>query len=456
MKLNKVEKSAPVFTHNGAKGEKVNYLKQLERTILSCFLWEDSFYENGEDVASRIKTLVPKIPFESLAELAIRARSENNIRHAPLLICAVAVSCFDGKKVGDMISQVIQRPDEMGELISIYWKLNGKKMIPRQMKIGIARAFKGFNEYQLAKYNSQKADVKLRDVVFLCHIRAGLNKELGSRLARLVNKSEIPLFISKAYDLDRACVGLESPETWENRLSRGEDKKKVFTELLEQKKLGGLALLRNLRNMEDSGVSSSLVKDAILNMNTDRVLPFRFVSAFRNSQSYRYELETAMFACAEKLPKLKGETVLLVDVSGSMGNRISSKSDLNRCDAAGGLAILLREICEDVTIYPFENDIHSKNLNRGFYLSESLRPRGGTNIGRSVESAKKLHPKADRIIVITDEQSSSSVGKPVGKGYMINVGHYRNGVSKQGDWETISGFSESVVTYIAGLEALKD
>ena len=186
-------------------------------------------------------------------------------------------------------------------------------------------------------------------------LKAGKNAELGSRIARLVNKEKIPLKtksgfqVRKEYSLKaKGPLGLASPETWENRLSRGEDKKTVFTELIQNNQLGAMALLRNLRGMKEAGVQSSLIAKAIGSARTDRVLPFRFLSAYRHAPEFRIELEQKMLECTKNLDKLEGQTVLLVDISGSMNSQISSKSDLTRLDAARGLAILLREIGEDV------------------------------------------------------------------------------------------------------------
>jgi 60 kDa SS-A/Ro ribonucleoprotein len=53
--------------------------------------------------------------------------------------------------------------------------------------------------------------------------------------------------------------------------------------------------------------------------------------------------------------------------------------------------------------------------------------------------------------VISDEQSHDRVVAPLGKGYMINVASYRNGVG-YGKWIHIDGWSETVIYYIRELE----
>jgi len=57
----------------------------------------------------------------------------------------------------------------------------------------------------------------------------------------------------------------------------------------------------------------------------------------------------------------------------------------------------------------------------------------------------------DRLIVLSDEESSDPVPAPKGNAYMINVASTKNGIS-YGKWKHIDGFSESSVRFIQELE----
>ena len=94
---------------------------------------------------------------------------------------------------------------------------------------------------------------------------------------------------------------------------------------------------------------------AIRSMRTDRVLPFRFIAAARYAPQWEEALEEAMLKSLRERPKLRGKTVLLVDVSGSMNSALSRRSEMMRTDAAYGLAILLREIGQRVGLYTFSD-----------------------------------------------------------------------------------------------------
>ena len=60
--------------------------------------------------------------------------------------------------------------------------------------------------------------------------------------------------------------------------------------------------------------------------------------------------------------------------------------------------------------------------------------------------------EADRIVVLTDEQSHDGSRTPLmEKAYLINVAAYKYGISYD-DFIHINGFSEAVVTYLTEYE----
>jgi hypothetical protein len=419
---------------------------------MACMLWEDGFYEDGQSIADRVKSLIPKLPFETVAQIAIDAREKQKLRHVPLLIAAVACGLFDGKKVGDLVAQIIQRPDECGELIAICREVGTKKMVPRQIKLGIGRALKKFDEYQLAKWDQNKASLSLADVIRLCHVRAGEDKGFALRLAKIANKTFVPAKVLERYGFENVTLGLATPDTWETKLSAGADKKATFERLISDGKLGAMALLRNLRGMTEAGVEPTMIRHGLSAVKADRVLPFRFISAAKYAPSYEPELEVLMLRCLKSRPKLAGKTVLLVDVSGSMNASLSGKSQMQRVDAAYGLAILLREVCEEVEVISFSNQAVLVPPRRGFALADAIdksQPHSGTDTGRAVHAASTRNP--DRLIVLTDEQSATAVGAPPCKAYMINVASNKNGVG-YGAWVRVDGWSEAIVDFIGEVE----
>jgi hypothetical protein len=438
-KLNIFKRFKKAHTHEGAPARTFGPEAQLRRSVMNCMLWEDQFYEDGEAIADRIQALVPKVKPEAVAQIAIEARERMKLRHAPLLIVrAMAASEQHRPLVAATLERVIQRPDEMTEFLAIYWsdviglqQQRKKRPVPAQVKKGLAKAFAKFDAYQLAKYD-RDGPVRLRDVLFLTHAKPA-NADQEKVWKQLVDGT------------------LAAPDTWEVQLSSGAAKKDTFERLIAEKKLGSLALLRNLRGMLTAGVAKKTIASALDAMRTDRVLPYRFIAAARYAPDFEPELEKAMFRSLEGHAKLAGTTRILVDVSGSMDAPMSARSEMLRVDAACGLAVLAREICEDVEIFTFSNDVKKVPPRRGFALRDAIvqsQPHQSTYLGKAVG---EVDQKGTRLIVITDEQSHDPVPAPKGEGYMINVAAYRNGVGA-GDWTRVDGFSESVIDWIIATE----
>lgn len=418
----------------GTKVPKIGVEKQLRRVVLANMLFENQFYMDGESSADLIKTLVPKADPKSVQDLAIEARGKFKLRHVPLLLARELARI--GKLPHEVLTNIIQRPDEMGEFVSHYWS-EKKQPISNQVKKGLANCFHKFSEYQFAKWNKSSAAVKLRDVLFMTH-------------AKPTTTEEAALFKRIAENT------LKTPDTWEVALSGGADKRETFERLMSEKKLGALAFLRNLRNMTGAGVPEHLIRAYGNELNVSRVLPFRFIAAANIVPQYEDMLESMMFKALQDMPKLSGRTAIVVDVSGSMfGTKISAKSDLDRFSAAAALAIMCKELCESTAIYSFSSDAVRVAPRRGFALGTAIstsQQHGGTQLGKSLQTVF-TNGEYDRVIVFTDEQSYDRPIRPVGgaKGYIINVAAYKNGVNHS-DWVSIDGFSEAVFDYICELE----
>jgi 60 kDa SS-A/Ro ribonucleoprotein len=436
-KMNVWKRMFPARTHEGAVAQKVSAKLELRRTVLTCLLWEDTFYEKGSGIAARIAQLAQENKAEAVAALALEARDAMQLRHIPLfLVRELARRKGAGPLVAETLEQVIQRADELGEFVALYWK-DKKESLSAGVKRGLARAFTKFDAYQFAKYN-RDSRVKLRDVLFLCHA-----KPRDAQQAALWKKL--------------AEGSLESPDTWEVSLSAQKDKKATFERLLSEGNLGGMAVLRNLRLMTAAGVSPQLIRQR-LDKGVARALPFRFVTAARHAPKLEDAIETAMLKGISGLEKLPGATGLLVDVSGSMNYLLAKKGETTRMDAAAGLAILLREKSDEFSIATFSDTCVALPPRRGFALRDAIvksQAHSGTYLKRALA---QLHERADwrtldRLMVITDEQSHGGILPAwAPKAYVVNVAPYKNGISYGNGWTHIDGWSERVVDYIQAAE----
>lgn len=438
-KLNIKIPSNPIFTYENVIADRINSTQQLKRLVYSCLLWEDSFYINSEDHSKLLVEAISHVDPETVKAIAIEARSVHNLRHVPLFICREMARLKTHRHlVASTLEVVIQRADELCEYLAIYWKTSTPKSEPLSMQSrrGLSRALVKFDEYQLSKYN-RKSNYTLKDFLRIVHPK--------------------PPSVDKATLWKKILDDtLTTPDTWEVELSKSKDKRESWTRLLKENKLGGLALLKNLRNMSQAGVSRGLIYNSLDEMAYGRILPFRFIAAAKHNPELEAQIETVMLKATSTLEKLPGKTAILVDNSGSMyGTKVSSKSDLDRIDAACALAILAREICEDVSIIGFGTAAVLLPPRRGFALRDCIRsgPGGGTDIANAVNLAATTN--YDRIIIFTDEQSSTEILKPLQgtKAYIVNVASYKNGLSYS-TYLHINGFSESIIKFISDIESM--
>lgn len=424
-------------THEGAFAVRINPTLQLKRSVMSCLLWESQFYEEGESIAERIVKTIPLVDPQKVADIAIEAREKMKLRHVPLFIVREMARLKTHQHlVAKTLERVIQRADELTEFLAIYWK-DGRQKLSAQVKKGLAATFPKFSAYNLSKYD-RDGIVKLRDVLFLCHAK--------------------PKDDTQAEVWKKLIDGkLESPDTWEVALSAGKDKKETWERLISENKLAGLAYLRNLRNMQESNVPKTTIKEGLIKTDTSKVLPFRFIAAARFAPDLEPELETKMFEVISEMEKLSGETVILVDVSGSMNDRLSSKSDMTRMDAACGVAMVGRELCQSTTVFTFSSKLAQVPSRRGFALRDAIvssQSHQATYLGQAIKLIEEKF-NYDRMIIITDEQSHDQVSNPKAKSYIINVASYQNGVGYHNNFIHVDGWSEAVINYICEYEKLE-
>ena len=427
--LNRIKK---LFTHEAAPAARLSPLAQLERSVLSCLLWEDEFYEDGQSIAERIAGLVKAVPAADVARVAIRAKEDMRLRHVPLLLVRELMRTAEGRaEAKALFPRVIVRPDDITEFLAIYWRGNPAEPLAKQVKRGLGGSFRRFDEYQLAKYNGGQKAVKLRDAMRILRPKPADPDQ--AELWRKLVRGE-----------------LATPDTWEVELSRGGDKRVPWTRLLAEGKLGGLATLRNLRNMTEAGVDPDLIRAGIRGVKAGRLMPINVLAAARHNPMFEPELEGKFTECFAGRDPVAGSTLILVDVSGSMAARLSRKSELTRMDVACALAMIGREMFPDLRVFTFSNDLVEVPAHRrGFALRDAVvgsQAHGGTALGKAVRSL----PETRRLIVITDEQSHDPL--PQRRGTVINVASARNGVG-YGQWTHIDGWSDKVLDYLVQAEA---
>lgn len=441
----------------GLRAAKQTDIQTLRRITLANLLWEDCAYVDGKSLAQEIVRLVPLCNPKDVANLALECRLVQKLRHTPLFL--VSEMCkYDATRVyvGEILPKIITRADMITDFLAIYWK-DGKRPLANQAKRGLAASFHNFDAYQFAKYD-RDAKIKLRDVMFLCHPKATDAQE--EELFRMIAERSLPI-----------------PDTWEVALSAGADKKETWTRLINTRKIGGMAFLRNLRNMKNAHVEFDTIIKGLNELKGTMLLPLDYLKAARMAPEFESYIEAKMMDSYARLPKLPGKTLFIVDVSGSMGNTTSSGTNFTRLDQACAMAMLAANQCESYKLVATAgcdstsvgSHLEIEYPKKGFGLAKQIMETrdsvgwGGIFTRQVLEWSKKRFKDTDfdRIIIFSDSQDCDRIDKvphPFAKhNYICDVSSHTKGVNYRGCWTAeISGWSEHFITYIAALEGIEN
>ena len=380
--------------------------EKLVTQVLTSFFNEQKFYgDNSKEMQETIKNVIKHDP-HFVANLAVFARREFNMRSVAHILTAYLAHEVEGKPyTRKTVKAVSLRGDDVTEIMACYLSMFGKP-IPNALKKGINDVLQGFDEYTLAKYKGEGKAVKMRDLLCLCR-PTPKNKEQSEMWNRLLNNE------------------LETPYTWETELSAKGNKAEVWEELIDSKKVGYMALLRNLRNILKANPSNvNKVLEYIENpeaVKKSKQLPFRFLSAYKELQpiggSRVFDaLENAIEASIENIPRLEGTTVIAVDTSGSMGCSISAKSEVRCYEIAMLLGLVANKICDNSIFYTFDTTLKKYTVSHRTGILETVTKSchgGGTNMRLPFEKMIADNIKADRVIIISDNECNDGWNIPV-------------------------------------------
>lgn len=385
----------PSLTANLAGGQAHQQSPQLEMvSILLTSFANDQFYKSGNDTLATLKLLIQKCNPKFSAKAAIYARTKfgmRSISHVAASELAIQIGGCEWAK--DFYNQIIYRPDDMLEILSYHKANNGK--ISNAMKKGFASAFDKFDAYQLAKYRGEGKGVKLIDVVNLVH---PIPVEKNAEAIKLLTKGE-----------------LKSTDTWEAKLTaagQSEDvelgKKEAWSDLIKERKIGYFALLKNLRNIMTQ--APEILTEAIAMIVDEKlikkslVLPFRFITAFNEIKDLPVSLARQVMVGISKaidislgnVPKYDGETLVVLDVSGSMQG---PPAEIGSLFAA---CLTKANNCDLITFDTSARYVNVNTLDSITSIAGSIPfTGGGTDFNIMFRVANK---KYDRIIILSDMQ----------------------------------------------------
>lgn len=487
-------------THEGAPGYAREAQSELFLLAVSNMVGESSFYEAADERDQRFQTLIHQVASKDadwLGRFLTWLRTEANMRSAPLVGALEAARAMTKAGVPgsrQIVASVLRRADEPGEALA-YWTSHYGRSVPKPVKRGIADAVQRlYSERNLLKYDTATKGFRFGDVLELVHASPAVDKPwqgdlFAHALDRRHNRDNdipdaLPMLRARAdlmglpVEERRALVGGDlfrlSGMTWEALAGwlQGPLDAKAWEAMIPE--MGYMALLRNLRNFDEAGVSDEVASQVAAKLsNPDEVarsrqLPMRFLSAYRATGSFRWSqaLERALDHSLANVPEIDGRTLILVDQSGSMGSRLSERSDLT-CGAAAtvfGAGLALRS--EHADLVQFDNSSAKVDYRKGDAVlrvtDRFWGPRGGTNTAEAVREWFNGH---DRVVIVTDEQAwggfygqnpTEQVPQDVPV-YTWNLEGYRYGHGPSGERNrhTFGGLSDAAFRMIPLLEAGK-
>lgn len=505
------EPTPSTVTHEGGAGYQRDTKSELFLLAITNMVSEHTFYETAGQRDARYEDLVARATLEDPAwtgRLLAWLRGEGNLRSAALVGAAVfAKTRLEAGHEGisrQVVDSVLQRPDEPGEMLA-YWRSRYGRAIPKPVKRGVADAVaRLYTERATLKYDTDSRGFRFGDVLELVHAapardrpwqgdlfahvldrRHGRDNPVPDSLKMLRERArlwDIPqgerAKMLRAWDTAAAVYLREAGMTWEALAGwlNGPMDAVAWEAIIPT--MGYMALLRNLRNFDQAGVSDThakIVAEKLADpeqVAASRQFPFRFLAAYQTAPSLRWSwpLEQALNHSLINVPELPGRTLILVDRSASMWTRLSAKSDLLRSDAAAlfGTALAMRAQHADLVQYGTHSALVP--FRRGESVLPIVRDRftemGGTNTWGAVRQQYRGH---DRVVIVTDEQAHDSYGRDYHPGgmsrtmpiYVWNLAGYRAGTLPTGGGvrdnnHAFGGLTDQAFRLIPLLEAGRD
>ena len=396
-KFNKVVEPRTILSYEGGTVYEKNCIEDLTNFMLSSYL-ENQFYETADEQINRFIDLLDKVSkqvsLEWIAKLSFFARKELGMKSVSHLTAAWLNSkTFENKRA--YYRNIMKIPSDIAEVFAAIDRLNGKRS--HALVRGAGDYLSTLGEYQLGKYKMNRKTYNMYDLINITHAH------------------------SAAIDKFKAGT-LAVPETWETKISASkseEEKAKNWREMVEQDKLGYLALIRNLRNILKSDVDMEWINTHLIPKLTDEVrikkslvFPYQIYCAWKNKGINNYALDAAMeqafrLSCGN-MPKLEGKNLVVLDVSGSMDAQFSANSSLTikEVGAVYGAALLVSDNADFIRFGNHAKKSTYNPLDSIFNIIEDMQKNYdcgyGTDIGPVFDCIKDQ--PYDRIFLISDMQ----------------------------------------------------
>jgi len=413
-RFNQKRVAAGPDTINLAGGEAFQESAELELvSILLTSMVQDQFYRSGNQTLERLSFLVDTLLMNGqaffIAQAGIYARREFGLRSITHVLAALLARRVRGADwTKDFYNVIVRRPDDITEILALV--LKSGENIPNALKDGFARALGRMNAYGLAKYQGKNRDVKMVDAINLTHPKH--TQALGDMIHGTLKPAD-------TWEAGLSAAGQKTG----NATEKDELKSAVWTDLIANKKIGYLALLRNIRNIlltvqepdvlttaarmivDPESIKKSLVfpfqihtaYDSVCGLNIPNNHTKMFVSAL---------IEAAEVSLYSNVPKFDGPTLIAIDLSGSMTGGMVGTSTAAKVGGLFAAVLWKANMNSDLIVFGSHAQyapmsMHDLGL---FTMATALgqADQGGTNFHEIFRTANRAY---DRIIIISDCQA---------------------------------------------------
>lgn len=452
-------------TYEGGDAYERDAKSELMLLAATNMVGEDTFYEAAKQRDDRFSALVHQVVLEDpgwayrmlgwlrnvanmrsasivMGAECLRARLDAGV-HELFYIPEMGYKDWYGSK--DFIPHAMARGDELGEMVA-YWTSKYGKKFPMPFKRGMVLACETLvTEYSYLKYGRAKnqGEWDMGDIVnmfrpapggprqsalykHMLEVRHGGDTEIPAELTMLTQRKQITGSLTEK-GVKALLTTEEGQErlkaagmTWEALSGSYGALDAVFWEsLIFSGQLGYMAMLRNLRNFEKAGISKKARK-AVQERLSDpeqvkrsRQFPYRFLSAYRNVESdwWGETLSDALDASMAALPRFRGRTAVMIDLSASMQQPISQRSKVSHLDIAALMGAAMTE-ASGADLYAFATgmcEIHVPLRQSVMKTVNELHSRvgqigHGTNLVPALKAVKD-QDDYDRVVLVTDFQA---------------------------------------------------
>ncbi|RVW09998.1 TROVE domain-containing protein [Prescottella agglutinans] len=436
-------------THDGGSWRSTDPRTELYLLTVTNLVREDTFPEAGATHDDRYRQLVRQLSVsdpEWVAGFLRWLRSDAHMRSAALVGAAEFTRArLDAGEHGysrQVVGSVLQRADEPGEMLA-YWRATFGRKLPQPIKRGVADAVaKLYTERALLKYDTPSHGYRFGDVLDLVHPaprsdqqadlfthaldrRHGRDREIPPTLETVQARADLmavpvpdrpllltapavaPRFGPAAMTWEAVAGWLQTPldrRTWEALIPR----------------MGYIGLLSNLRNFDEAGVSDDVASNVAERLQDpeqvarSRQLPLRLLSACNSVRSVRWSaaLERALELSLDRVPRLSGRTLVLLDTAGR-------DRSAHRRDAATvfGLALARRAERADVVSFGTAGGVFPMHPGESLIGTVHRWAAAGHLRGDGTDTAPataEFFDGHDRVVVLTDAQAADGAPRDPG------------------------------------------